>query len=237
MSETVLNALVKLFAIIADIHDETIISARGKDVVRLFLARNLNNKMTVRYMAKFEEYLSLYSSEDLTRGSKKERKRVSLNAMRILAICEKINEELQQKQKVYVLVQLLDFISLDEEVTENELDFLQTVSDAFNVPAEEYRNIKSFIMNHAYDVSEKDRVLVIDNKKEQESPELKHIYEENLRGKVLFLHIPGINTFIMRYEGADDLYLNGQNVLPGQTYVFDHGSTVKIGRASCRVRV
>ncbi len=54
--------------------------------------------------------------------------------MRILAICEKINEELQQKQKIYVLVQLTDYISQGAEITENELDFLQTVANAFYVP-------------------------------------------------------------------------------------------------------
>ena len=59
--------------------------------------------------------------------------------MRILAICEKINEELQQKQKVYVLVKLMDYISFGEEITENELDFLQTVADAFYISEPEYQ--------------------------------------------------------------------------------------------------
>ena len=67
------------------------------------------------------------------KGALKDKKRISLNAVRILAICEKINEELQQKQKVYVLVKLMDYISLGEEITENELDFLQTVANAFYI--------------------------------------------------------------------------------------------------------
>ena len=45
--------------------------------------------------------------------------------MRILATCEKINEELYQKQKVYVLIQLMDFIRFSAEITDNELDFLR----------------------------------------------------------------------------------------------------------------
>lgn len=134
MSEAILNALVQLFALISDIHDDTIITSRGKDIVRSFLARHLNNELISRYMKLFEEYLGLCNSERIAKGSIQDKKRTSLNAMRILAICEKINEELQQKQKIYVIVQLIDYISLGDKITENELDFLTSVANAFNIP-------------------------------------------------------------------------------------------------------
>jgi ABC-type multidrug transport system ATPase subunit len=227
MSETILNALVQLFALISDIHDETVITSREKDIVRTFLSRQLNNELVMRYMKMFEEYLGLYNSEHIDRGSIKDRKHISLNAMRILAICEKINEELQQKQKIYVLIQLMDFISSGAEITENELDFLQTVANAFYIPETEYNNIKSFIMNRGGDLREKNRMMVIDNKKDPGSRDIKHIFNENLKGNILFLHIASTNTYIFRYSGNEDLYLNGQNISSGQTYVFDHGSSIR----------
>jgi len=64
-------------------------------------------------MEMFDEFLVQYNSEKIDRGSMKDRKRTSLIAVKILGICEKINEELQQKQKLYVLVQLMDFIYLE----------------------------------------------------------------------------------------------------------------------------
>ena len=227
MSETILDALIRLFALIADIHDETVITSRERDIVRIFLERHLNNEQVLRYMEQFDEYLGIYNSENIAKDSIKDRKRVSLNAMRILAICEKINEELHQDQKMYVLIQLMDFISLGEEITENELDFLQTVSDAFNIPATEYTNIQSFIMKGLRDVKEKNRLLIMDNKKSKGSEEIKHIINENLRGIITFLSIGSTNTSILRYEGNEDLYLNGQNIFPGQTYIFDRGSTIR----------
>jgi ABC-type multidrug transport system ATPase subunit len=227
MSEVILNALVQLFALIGDIHDETVITSREKDVVKIFLSRHLNNELVVKYMRMFEEYLGIYNSERIAKGSIQDRKRVSLNAMRILGICEKINEELRQNQKVYVLIQLMDFISLGEEITENELDFLQTVSDAFNIPATEYHDIKNFIMNDIHDVKDENRLLIMDNKKESEKEEIKHIYNENLEGIIFFLYIASTNTYILRYKGTEDLYLNGQNIFTGQTYIFDHGSTLR----------
>lgn len=227
MSETVLDALVKLFALIGDIHDETVITSRGKDIVKTFLARQLNNELVAKYMKMFEEYLALYNSESIRKGTVEDRKRISLNAMRILAICEKINEELQQKQKIYVLVQLLDFISMGEEITENELDFVQTVSTAFYIPETEYHNIKNFIMNSVNDVSEKNRILTIDNKKTFGQSETKHLINENLKGTLQFLNIASTNSYILRYSDTEDLYLNGQIIFPGQTCIFDHGSSIR----------
>lgn len=31
----------------------------------------------------------------------------------------------------------------------------------------------------------------------------------------------------MRYSGNEDIFLNGQNIFPGQTYTFEHGSTIR----------
>ena len=149
MSEPILKALIQLFALISDVQDDTEISSRGRDIVRLFLARHLNNEQVLKYMEMFDEYIRIYHPDNISRGSIKDRKRTSLTAMRILAICEKINEELQQKQKIYVMVQMMDFISFSAEITEKELDFLETVATAFNIHTTEYEDLKCFILEPA----------------------------------------------------------------------------------------
>jgi ABC transport system ATP-binding/permease protein len=227
MSETILNALVQLFALISDIHAETVITSRERDIVRSFLGRHLNNELVTRYMKMFEDYLDEFNAENIAKGSLRDRKRTSLNAMKILGICEKINNELKQKQKIYVLIQLIDFVSLGEEITENELDFIQTVADAFFVPSNEYMDIRSFIMGNTEEIRERSKLLIIDDGDRKEEPEAKHITDENMKGMMLFLHISSTNTYIMRYEGTADIYLNGQNVRTGETYIFDHGSTIR----------
>ncbi len=227
MSETILEALMKLFALISDIHEDTVISGREKNIVRIFLSRLLNNELIIRYMKIYEEYLEFYNSQSITKGSIKDRKRISLNAIRILAICEKINEELEQKQKIYVLVQLIDYISLGEKITENELEFLQSVATSFFIPETEYEDIKSLIMNNIKDIHEKDKLLIIDNKKKSDINSAKHLFNNKLRGTLMFLYIPLNNTYLLRYSGHEDLYLNGQNIFSGQTYIFDHGSSIR----------
>ncbi|MBI5010876.1 MAG: ATP-binding cassette domain-containing protein [Bacteroidia bacterium] len=226
MSEAILKALMQLFALIGDIHDDTVVTAREKNIVRLFLSRHLNNDLIEKYMGLFEEYLSQFNSERVVKGSLQDRKRTALNAMRILSICEKINAELHQKQKVYVLVKLVDFISFGSEITENELDFLQTVGKAFHVPDNEYMNIKSLIMNSPYEFHDINRILIIDSNLSYANEEIRHLCITGLKGTLVFLHIPSTNTYIMRYSGSEDLYLNGQNIISGQTYIFDTGSSI-----------
>jgi len=75
---------------INDIHDDTVITNRKKELVRTFLSRQLNNELVTRYMGIFKEYLDMYNSENIKRDSIKDRKRISLNAVKILGICEKI---------------------------------------------------------------------------------------------------------------------------------------------------
>lgn len=227
MSEAILEALMKLFALIGDLHDNTVISGREKNIVRTFLSRHLNNELIIRYMKIYEENLDYYNSQNIAKGSRKDMKRISLNAMRILAICEKINEELEQKQKIYVLVQLIDYISLGEKITENELEFLHTVATSFFIPETDYEDIKSFIMNDIKDIHEKDKLLIVDNNKKPVIEGTKHLSNHKLQGTLMFLYIPLNNTYLLRYSGHEDLYLNGQNIFPEQTYIFDHGSSVR----------
>lgn len=231
MIEPILKALVQLFALISDVHDISEISSRERDIVRLFLARQLNNEMVNRYMEMFDEYFLQYKSQKVDRGSVRDMKRTSLTSVKILGICEKINEELQQKQKLYVLVQLMDFILFGAQITENEREFLETVSIAFNIPQGEFRNIRSFILNDISEIPEKSRVMIIDNCVECDHKGVKHLYKENFKGTIFLLQIETTNSFILKYSGREDLFLNGQNIFPSQTYTFDHGSTIRSSSA------
>jgi ABC-type multidrug transport system ATPase subunit len=227
MSEPILKALMQLFALITDTREDAEITLREKNLVRSFLGHHLNKELTDRYMKVFEDYLAFFNSERIDKGSLKEKKRTSLNAMKLLAICEKINNELHQKQKIYVLVQLVGYIALGTKQSENELDFLHTVAIAFNIPDKEYDNIRSFIMLSAHSVPEKKKVLIIDNKTENFDQEMKHLCNVNLIGTISFLHIESTNTYILKYSGEADIFLNGQKISVGQTYVFDNGSSIR----------
>ncbi|MBS1232260.1 MAG: transporter, partial [Bacteroidetes bacterium] len=121
----------------------------------------------------------------------------------------------------------MDYILFGEEVTENELDFLQTVATAFFISGSEYQNISGFIMGTEDEIPDKKKLLIISNNKEPGNPEVKHVLDDKIRGTICFLHISSTNTYIIRFSGNDDLYLNGQAISSGMTYTFDHGSSIR----------
>ena len=113
MSERILKALMQLFAIIAkvEINEETneINSDAGsRKIVSLFLKQELNQERVKEYLQLFDEFLETHQGKSKKKDGK--RKRTSVNSVKILRICTQINEELKQRQKVIVLIRILEFI-------------------------------------------------------------------------------------------------------------------------------
>ena len=227
MSEAILKAMMQLFALIVDIDEIQEISEKERSIIRAFLSRQLNSELTEKYMAIFENYLQHYHHDAIDKKSLKRKKRTSLTAVRILSICEQINEELEQRQKIYVIIQLVEYIAYGIEIRETELEFLLTVATAFNLDEEEYQQILHFIIYPLKEMPVKDAVLLISNGHEAGVKGVHHIHNHHLEGMIYFLNLSSVNTYIIRYQGKEDLFLNGQHILSGITYTFDHGASVR----------
>jgi len=227
MSEAILKAMMQLFALIVDIDEIQEISEKERSIIRAFLSRQLNSELTEKYMAIFENYLQHYHHDAIDKKSVKRKKRTSLTAVRILSICEQINEELEQRQKIYVIIQLVEYIAYGIEIRETELEFLQTVATAFNIDEEEYQQILNFVIYSLKEIPEKESVLLISSDFDAGVEGVHHIHNHFLEGVISVLNITSVNTYVIRYQGKEDLFLNGQLILSGITYTFDHGASIR----------
>ncbi len=143
MSERILKALMQLFAIIA--RPDSNLDER-RQVVGSFLKQQLNTELVNEYLEVFNDFYKQYqvAEEDST----KKKKRIAGSSVKVLKICTAINEELTIKQKVIVLLRLLEFIKSDSEIiSEQEIEFVQAVSDTFNIPNDEFIRIKAFVLS------------------------------------------------------------------------------------------
>lgn len=219
MSESILKALMRMFAIIANFEkgDDSI---SGREVVRSYLKQQLNTELIEKYLALFDEYVELHHS-------KKGNKRISANSVKVLAICEKINEELRQEQKLLVLLQLLEFIHYDGQISEMELEFVQIVADTFNIGNDEFNDCKALVFDNYEQIPNKENVLVIDNNKDFVPNGIKHIYNENLIGQLVVVRIKSTNMYAFGYTGGDELYLNGHNINSMRVYILVKGSSIR----------
>ena len=219
MSESILKALVQLFSLIANF-DTDDASTSARDVVASFLKNQFGQALTDEYMVLFDEFYKKYQG-------KKGRKRVSSNSVKVLAICSQINEELRQEQKVLVLLQLLEFIHFGGDVNETELEFVETVAETFNIDKEEYEDCKTLILTESIqDIPKKESFLVLTSNVEKQN-EKGYRLHENLLGELVIVHIKSTNTFAFGYVGEDNLFLNGQPIIPHRAYILVKGSSVR----------
>jgi len=223
MNESILNALMRLFAIVANVDDEGL-SPKARQVVLNYLELQLNQELAAKYIEVFDYYLKIHHQKRI--DERKTRKRISLNSVKVLAICNEINEELQQSEKVIVILRLLEFI-YQEQISEEEIDFVQTVADVFNIPRNEFDDIYAFLILAPNDIAAQDKLLLVNNDKKGAQNNYNHVYEENLDGVIQMLYLESINLILVHYIGYDSLKLNNFNIIHGQTYIFDSGSVIK----------
>ena len=134
---------MQLFALIAKVDS---VNTDAKSVVETFLKQQLNAELVQQYLEIFQEYLEKHQKKTKNKEGK-QRKKTSVNSVKVLRICTQINEELQQKQKTIVLLRLLEFTFADD-YSEQEIEFVTTVADTFNIPEEELRESMAFVISN-----------------------------------------------------------------------------------------
>jgi len=223
MSEEILKALMQLFAIISRPGSD---AAERRLVVESFLNRQLNQELVAEYLTVFDGFFAQVMEEDAM-VSKKERL-LSRRSVRVLKICTAINEELTQDQKIVVLFQLLEFIkSENQDVTDQEIEFISTAADTFHVPDEDFKLTRNFVLSDGRLEDQAEYLVVNSHKKSQSGKKIKHIYRENLLGQIRFVHIPSTHLYFVKYVGQAELYMNGQLLEPYKTYPLTSGSSLR----------
>ncbi|HLO59931.1 MAG TPA: ATP-binding cassette domain-containing protein [Bacteroidales bacterium] len=221
MSEKILKALMELFAIIA--------SPEGNDkdrrsVVLSFLGRQLNQDLVKDYIKIFDTFYEKHQALNIERGNK----RIGADSVKVLRICNDINKELAQKQKVIVLVQLFEFVkSNGNDISDQEFAFITAVAESFYIPPEEYTLIRDFTLNTFDNIPESKELLVVNNSKKPSFKYIKHFYSEYLTGNIWIIHIASAGMYFLRYIGENELYLNSQIIQQDKVFTLTTGTSIR----------
>ncbi len=229
MSESILKALMQLFAIIAHPEDD-----QGDDnadgdrrvVVESFLRQQLNQDLVIEYLKVFDYYYDIHQEKQSEKT--KTKKRTSSSSVRVLKICTQINEELTQQQKVVVLVRLLEFVKSEEgTVTEQEMAFISTVAETFFIPDDDFFLIRDFVLKGFDEPFENENILIVNDKEELQNPETKHIHCQSLQGEIRIIWVECANIYFLRYWGNEEVYLNGHLLNKEKVFVLNTGSSIR----------
>jgi ABC-type multidrug transport system ATPase subunit len=153
------------------------------------------------------------------------RKAIAQN--RIIELCSQINEELEHKQKIIVLVYLLDFIQSGEKQTRDEVSLVKTAASYLKISEDEFKDARSFTFEDINSVVNQDWLLVIRPKDATLASNLKQLGIDKFEGQIMVLHIPSADIFLFRYYGNMKLVLNGHRIHPGRSYIWSVGSVIR----------
>ncbi len=221
MSEQILKALMQLFAIIS--RPESGKSDRHK-VINDFLQKQLNQEIAQEYLQIFDHYYALY--QEKYKDTTKYQKRTSSSSVKLLVICSQINKELNNTQKLALMILLLSFIKSGHgehsTISEFEQEFVQTVADSFYINKEEFQEILYFVILPLNYVPESPNILVVN--KEQENRILRRA---GLANDLSILYVQSGNMYLARYVGDKELYLNSQLMSRDQIYILNYGCSIR----------
>ena len=218
MSEEILKALTQLFAIISKQDDG--VTDQERDFVIRFFQQELDQDSVREYIEYFDQ------DSGYNRQAEDDARRLTSvkDSVRTLGICRKINKTLTQKQKIIVLIRLLEMVGSEKNFTAQAMEIITTVATVFNIDVQDYKLIEIFVM--AKDMEELDSPdLRIIETPQHGSAAGDHGHQSD--GRLIFMAIRRVSTYFVKYLGKESGVLNGFIMQPDRVYLFSHGSSIK----------
>src|SRR6185295_6905050 len=213
MSEPVLKAIMRLFALVAK---EDKVTQQERDYIRNFLADHLNQKAVASHVQLFDDYSSSYSGK---LSVTQEQETIDL-------ICAEINQEVVQKQKAVIILELMTIILADGTISMHEELLSHAIGKALLVSKEDVNLIQAYVQARTPQAFDHESILIIES---QPSPATrsKKIIREDLDGFIAVLYVKSTDIYFIKYLGKTDVYLNGVPLKPGSIMVLATGSALR----------
>jgi ABC-type multidrug transport system ATPase subunit len=214
MSEPLLKTILQLFAIVAKEDD---INAEERNQIRLFLEHHLSKSAVETYLKLFDKYVNdIPSHQDESSQLKS-----------LMALCDEVTPELTQKQKVVILLAVLNIVQADENVSPREAFLIDAIGKSFKIGSSEVDAIKTFVVGNTPTDLDHLQILIIDNQAPANFTNAKHIYREHLDGFAAVLYLDKSEIFFIKYLGGSDVFFNGVPIKRGVIEVLAVGSMLR----------
>ena len=215
MSEALLQAIIKLFAIVAK---EDKVTSDERAQIEDFLNEHLNKSSVDKYIQQFDEYSALLPVGE----GQQVQELISINNL-----CDKINKELTQQQKIVILLELMGIILADGDISAREEELVSDIAEAFNVSKEDLADIKAYVIGDTEKDLNLEKILIVNNKNHSSTKTHFHICRPQLDGCIAILKLSYVDSYFIKHIGNTELYLNGVPIRKNKIGVFSTGSTIR----------
>jgi ABC transport system ATP-binding/permease protein len=210
MSEELLRAILRLFAVVAK---EGEVTRQERDEIQNFLEEHLSLSAVEGYLSFFDNYTQTLGAQAATNT--------------IQALCDEINPQLTQKQKVRILLELITIIQADGTISPQEETLVRQIAMSFKVTDEEMASIKVFVLGQKPEELNHEQILIIDPSPNGKAQRSRHITRHDLIGFIAVLHITRADLYFLKFLGKTDVLLNGIPLKPGKIQVLAVGSLLR----------
>lgn len=214
MSEALLKAILRLFALVAKEDDVT---HQERDQIKQFLEDHVSRNAIEGYLSQFDQFVKNIPPKT---GYEAE-----FNSLR--EVCAEIMPELTQRQKVIILLEIMRIVQADKNVTAREIDLANEVGNALKVPEHEKLAINTFVLGSQATELDSDSILIIDADSAATLQHAKHIKRPHLNGFLAVLYLEQSDIYFIKYMGTSDVFLNGVPVQSGKINVLAVGSLLR----------
>jgi ABC-type multidrug transport system ATPase subunit len=234
MRESVLHALIHIFAIISTVNPAGVTS-RGKKILRGYLRRYLNQELEEEYFKLYENNLHFYDRELKAVEEGELSDENSLITFQITNICRQIKKGLFLEERMIVFLQLLEFVYEDGTVSEQESSIVDIVARTFNISHKEKANASAFMLGMNLDGISPDCLLSIEGEgnignasaRYANYHEWHHMVSRGLRGTIFVLFIESTGHLLFVYEGKAPLHFKGRSVVPKRPFLLEPGVNIR----------
>lgn len=222
MNESLIDALLKLFAIIVDVRH-----FRNPDiavnVVETYFHHQYGRTQAKKCIDYFNDHLQKYHhpvKENINTD-------ISVYHSRIEEISIQINKEFEQKQKLWLCLQLVEFLADSDYKSKEEIDLVIDIAEAFHIDIDDFKQGKNLILSDAGSIKLTEKVLIIDGDPDFSHSQARHIYKQKMTGKIFVLQLKNSDTYLLKYFGENNLFLNGLNLKPNRAYIWALGAVIR----------
>lgn len=211
MSEALLKAILRLFAVVAK---EGEVTLQERNQIRVFLEEHLSQSAVDAYLRVFDEFSKTIPENSDDIGI-------------IRKLCEEINPLLTQKQKIVIILELISIIQADGTISAHEEKLLRLIAENLKISDEEIEAIKTFVLGDMAEELDHKQILLIDTSPTSNFTQAKHLVRDHINGFIAILYVEQNDIYFIKYLGKTDVYLNGVPVRSNKISVLAVGSLLR----------
>lgn len=220
MSEEILKALIRLFAVISK--QDGGVTEGERDYVMAFFRQQLGRDDIEKYIALYDTYTGYGDDSAKSTTTSLE------DSVLALRVGKKINQTLTQRQKIIAIIESIGLINSDDYFSELELRVLDTIAAIFNISDETLTLLREFVTSENLKAYSESCALIGGHQIRERTDAL--FLELAISGQLTFIYEKSTDLYFVKYEGNEDLSLNSMPIIARKSYLFPVGSTIKLPR-------